>query len=63
MHTSLIPALQRQKQRQRYRQGDLSEFEASMVYRASSRIVRATQKNAVSKNKTKLDLSILWDPI
>ena len=30
MHTSLIPALQRQKQRQRYRQGDLSEFEASM---------------------------------
>ena len=31
----MIPALRRQ------RQVDLSEFEASLIYRASSRIVRA----------------------
>jgi hypothetical protein len=31
----------------------ISEFEASLVYRVSSRTVRATQRNPVSKNKTK----------
>jgi hypothetical protein len=29
----------------------ISEFEASLVYRASSRTARTTQKNPVSKNK------------
>jgi hypothetical protein len=29
------------------------EFEASLVYRVSSRTARATQRNPVSKNKTK----------
>ena len=44
-HT-LIPALRRQGQ------ADLCEFEASLVYRASSWIgSKATQKNPVSKNK------------
>jgi hypothetical protein len=31
----------------------ISEFEASLVYRVSSRTARATQRNAVSKNKNK----------
>jgi hypothetical protein len=31
----------------------ISEFEASLVYRVSSRTARATQRNPVSKNKTK----------
>ena len=31
----------------------ISEFEASLVYRVSSRTVRATQRNAVSKKKKK----------
>jgi hypothetical protein len=31
----------------------ISEFEASLVYRVSSRTARATQKNPVLKNKTK----------
>jgi hypothetical protein len=31
----------------------ISELEASLVYRVSSRTARATQKNPVSKNKTK----------
>jgi hypothetical protein len=31
----------------------ISEFEASLVYRVSSRTVRATQRNPVLKNKTK----------
>jgi hypothetical protein len=43
LHTPLIPALGRQ------RQVDLREFEANLVYRASS---RATQINPIS-NKTK----------
>jgi hypothetical protein len=30
----------------------ISEFEASLVYRVSSRSARATQRNPVSKNKT-----------
>jgi hypothetical protein len=29
----------------------ISEFEAGLVYRVSSRTARATQKNPVSKNK------------
>jgi hypothetical protein len=39
----LIPALGRQ----------IFEFEASVVYKVSSRTARATQKNPVLKNKTK----------
>jgi hypothetical protein len=31
----------------------ISEFEASLVYRVSSRTARATQRNPISKNKTK----------
>jgi hypothetical protein len=31
----------------------ISEFEASLVYRGSSRTARATQRNLVSKNKNK----------
>jgi hypothetical protein len=31
----------------------MSEFEASLVYRVSSRTVRATQRNPVSKNQKK----------
>jgi hypothetical protein len=30
-----------------------SEFEASLVYKVSTRTARATQKNPVSKNKNK----------
>jgi len=36
----------------RQRQEDLYEFEASLDYRGSSRIVRVTQRNAVLKNQT-----------
>jgi hypothetical protein len=31
----------------------ISEFEASLFYKVSSRTARATQRNPVSKNKTK----------
>jgi hypothetical protein len=31
----------------------ISEFEVSLVYRVSSRIARATQRNLVSKNQKK----------
>jgi hypothetical protein len=31
----------------------MSEFEASLVYRVSSRAARATQKNPVSKNENR----------
>jgi hypothetical protein len=31
----------------------ISEFEASLVYRVSSRTARATQRNPVSKNQRK----------
>ena len=45
-HTPLIPALRRQ------RKAELYEFEASLVYRASTRTVRAvTQRKFVSKSK------------
>jgi hypothetical protein len=33
------------------------EFEASLVYRASSRIARATQRNLVLKTKRKKDIT------
>lgn len=42
-----MPALRRQ------RQVDPCEFEASLVYRASSRAVGAVQRNPVLKTKTK----------
>jgi hypothetical protein len=42
----LIPAFGRQGQGQG--QADLCEFEASLVYRTSSRIAKATQINLVS---------------
>ena len=42
--TSLILVLGRQ------RQVDLCEFKASLVYRVSSKTVRATQRNPVLKN-------------
>jgi hypothetical protein len=43
----LIPALGRQ------RQVDPCEFKAGLVYRASSRTARATQRNPVSKSQEK----------
>jgi hypothetical protein len=46
-YTPLISAFGRQ------RQVDLCEFEASLVYKGSSRTVRATQRNPVSKGKQK----------
>ena len=46
-HTPLIPAPRKQ------RQADLCELEAILVYRASSRTARATQRNPVLKNETK----------
>ena len=47
-HTPLIPALGRQSQSQ----VDLCEIEASLVYAASSRRARTTQRNPVLKNQT-----------
>jgi hypothetical protein len=41
----LIPAVRRQ------RQVDVCEFEASLVYRVSSRTARATERNPVLKKK------------
>jgi hypothetical protein len=35
------------------RSRQISEFKARLVYRMSSRTTRATQRNPVSKNKTK----------
>jgi hypothetical protein len=43
-HTPLIPGLGG-------RGRQISEFEASLVYRVSSRTARATQRNPVSKNQ------------
>jgi hypothetical protein len=45
-HTPLIPALRRQGQ-------TISEFEASLVYKVSSRTARAIQRNPVLKSKNK----------
>jgi hypothetical protein len=36
---------------ERQRQVDLCEFKASLIYRASSRTARVTQRNPVLKNK------------
>jgi hypothetical protein len=48
---TLIPAFRRQ------RPSDLCEFGANLVYRVSSRTVKATQRNPVSKpNKQKPDV-------
>ena len=44
-YTPLIPALRR------WRQADLCEFEASLVYRVRSRTARATEKNQFQKKK------------
>ena len=44
---SLIPTLRRQ------RQVDLCEFEVSLVYKASSRTARATQRNPARKEERK----------
>jgi hypothetical protein len=44
--TPLIPALGRQRQW-------ISEFKASLVYKVSSRIARAIQRNTVSEKKKK----------
>jgi hypothetical protein len=46
----------------------ISEFEASLVYRVSSRTARATQRNPVSKNqkqkiKNKRTLAILLEDL
>lgn len=41
----LIPALQRQRQVNFYK------FETSLIYGASSRLAKATQKNSVLKKK------------
>ena len=49
----LIPAVRRQ------RKVNLSEIEASLVYKLSYRIARATQRNPVLKTKQKLDLIIV----
>jgi hypothetical protein len=46
--TPLIPVLRRQR-----RGRQISEFEANLVYRMSSRIARVTQRNPDSKNQTK----------
>jgi hypothetical protein len=37
----------------------ISEFKASLVYRVSSRIARATQRNPVSKKKLKTKIIII----
>ena len=51
---SSISALGRQRQRQRQKQVDFCEFEASLVYRASSKTARlVTQRNPTLK-KTKI---------
>jgi hypothetical protein len=42
--TPLIPALGRQRQA-------ISEFEANLVYKVSSRTARATQRNPVKEKK------------
>ena len=52
---SLIPALRRQ------RQVDLSEFEASLVYKMSSRIAKTvSQRNLVPKKHKKREKKLPW---
>jgi hypothetical protein len=50
----LIPALRGQ------RQVDLCEFQVSLVYRQSSRIDRAAERNLVLKNIKKANMSITF---
>ena len=45
-HTPLIPALERQRQRQE----DFCEFEVSLDYILSSRKAKTTQRNLVEEN-------------
>ena len=52
-HTPLVLALGRQ--------GHLCEFEASLVYRESSRTARATQRNAVSKTQKEKQTKTMVD--
>jgi hypothetical protein len=40
----------------------ISEFEASLVYRISSRTARATQRDPVSKTTTTKNLELINDP-
>ena len=40
---------------QRQREGGGSEFKASLVFRASSKTARATQRSPVSKSKQKVE--------
>ena len=55
--TPLIPALGRQRQVD-------SEFEASLVYKVSSRTAKAIQRNPVSKNQKKKILILrAWKPV
>lgn len=53
---AFIPRLKRQ------RQVNLCEFKASMLYRASSRIAGATQRNHISKKKMNKNISLGMDP-
>ena len=41
----------------------ISEFEASLTYRVSSRTTRATQRNPVWKNQTKMKTSTQTKPL
>ena len=40
----------------------ISEFEASLVYKVSSRTARAIQRNPVSKNKQKKEIAMVVPP-
>jgi hypothetical protein len=40
----------------------ISEFEASLVYRVSSRTARATQRNPVSKTNKQTKRIVEWTP-
>jgi hypothetical protein len=41
----------------------ISEFEASLIYKVSSRTARATQRNPVSKNQKKKKKKKVLDPV
>ena len=43
------------------RQADLCEFEANLVYRASSCTVKATQRNLVSETKNQNSRELPWE--
>jgi hypothetical protein len=49
----LIPALWRQRQ-------EISEFQASLIYKVSSRTSRDIQRNPVLKNKTRAGEMAQW---